>query len=170
VQLAFFIDGKPFTTVEKIPGFKKRSLGVYGGLGLPAYSFSKDRGIDINFGCHFGYQLAAQFSLKGMVGYNRFRSNSSSNDDMEMEWWNISANLQSEVVKVPFRIFVNVGPGIYVSGSGVLTPGFNFGVGAAYSLKTDWGIDLGVNFHHLFTKGVPDPNFLVTYARLVYHF
>lgn len=170
VQLVFSIDGKLFTTVEKIPGFKKRSLGVFGGAGIPAYSFGKGRGIDINFGCHFGFQLSNQFSLKGMVGYNRFRSASSSNDDMEMEWWNISANLQSEVVKVPFRIFVNVGPGIYVSGSGVLTPGFNFGVGAAYSLKTDWGIDLGVNFYHLYTKGIPDPNFLVTYASLVYHF
>lgn len=170
VQLIFTIDGKLFTTVEKIPGFKKRSLGIYVGVGIPVYSFSKGRGIDIIPGCHFGYQLSTQFSLKGMVGYNHFRSDSSSNDDMEMQWWNISANLQSEVVKVPFRIYVDVGPGIYISGSGVLKPGFNFGLGAAYSLKADWGIELGANFHHLFTKGVPDPNFLVTYARLVYHF
>ena len=170
VQLAFTIDGKPFTTVEKIPGFKKRSLGVYAGVGIPAYSFSMGRGIDINSGCYFGYQLSTQFSLVGMVGYNRFRSDSSSNNDMEMKWWNISGNLQSEVVKVPFRIYLNVGPGIYISGSGILTPGFNFGVGAAYSLKADLGIDLGINFHHLLTKGVPDPNFLVTYARLLYHF
>ncbi len=170
VQLVFFIDGQPFTTVEKIPGFKKRSLGVYAGVGIPVYSFSRGRGIDINSGCHFGYQLSSQFSLKGMVGYNHFRSGSSSNDDMEMQWWNISGNLQSEVVKVPFRIYVDVGPGIYISGSGGLTPGFNFGLGAAYSLKADWDIEFGANFHHLLTKGVPDPNFLVTYARLVYRF
>jgi hypothetical protein len=170
VQLVFTIDGKFFTTVAKIPGFKKRSLGIYAGVGIPAYSFSKGRNIDINPGCHLGYQLSPQFSLVGMVGYNHFRSDSSSNEDMEMQWWNISANLQSEVVKVPFRIYVDVGPGIYISGSGVFTPGFNFGIGAAYSLKADWGIELGANFHHLFTKGVLDPNFLVTYARLVYHF
>jgi hypothetical protein len=170
MQLVFTIDGQPFTTVEKIPGFKKRSLGVYAGVGIPTYSFSRGRGININSGCHFGYQLSTQFSMVGMVGYNRFSSDSSSYDPKEKEWWNISANLQSEVLKIPFRIYVDAGPGIYISGSGVFTPGFNFGLGAAYSLKSDWGVQLGVNFHHLFTKGVPDPNFLVTYARLVYHF
>jgi len=174
VQLVFTIDGQPFTTVEKIPGFKKRSLGVYAGVGVPTYSFSKGRGIDINTGCHFGYQLSTsnQFSLVGVGGYNRFRSDSSSDDsrEREMRWWNISANLQSQVFKIPFRIYVEAGPGIYISGSGVFTPGFNFGVGAAYSLKADWGVELGVNFHHLFSKGVLDPNFLVTYARLLYHF
>jgi len=175
MQLVFTIDGQPFTTVEKIPGFKKRSLGIYVGVGIPTYSFSRGRGIDINSGCHFGYQLSTsnQFSLVGMVGYNHFSPDSSSNDpnkETEKQWWNISANLQSEVLKIPFRIYVNTGPGIYISGSGVFTPGFNFGVGAAYSLKADWGIELGANFHYLFTKGVPDPNFLVTYVRLLYHF
>lgn len=175
VQLVFTIDGQLFTTVEKIPGFKKRSLGVYAGVGIPTYSFSRGRGIDISSGCHLGYQLSTsnQFSLVGMVGRNRFRSASSSNDpnkEMEKLWWNISANLQSEVLKIPFRIYVDAGPGIYISGSGVFTPGFNFGLGAAYSLKADWGIELGVDFHHLFSKGVPDPNFLVTYVRLLYHF
>ena len=87
-----------------------------------------------------------------------------------MQWWNISANLQSQVFKIPFRIYVEAGPGIYISGSGVFTPGFNFGLGAAYAIKADWGVELGVNYHHLFTGGVPDPNFLVTYARLLYHF
>jgi hypothetical protein len=170
VQLVFTIDGKPFTTIEKIPGFKKRSLGIYTGVAIPVYSFGKNRSIDINWGCHFGYQLSPQFSLQGMLGYHHFRSDSSSNNDMERQWWSISANLQSEVLTVPFRIYVDVGPGIYLSGKGGLTPGFNFGLGAAYSLKTDWGIELGANLHHLFTKGVPDPNFLVTYARLVYRF
>ena len=170
MQLVFTIDGQPFTTVEKIPGFKKRSLGVYAGMGIPTYSFSRGRGININSGCHFGYQLSTQFSLVGMVGYNRFSSDSSSYNPKEKEWWNISANLQSEVFKIPFRIYVDAGPGIYISGCGVFTPGFNFGLGAAYSLKSDWGVQLGTNYHHLFTKGVPDPNFLVTYARLLYHF
>ncbi len=170
VQLVFTIDGQLFTTVEKIPGFKKRSVGVYAGVGIPTYSFSKDRGIGIDTGCHFGYRLSAQFSLVGMVGYNRFSSDSFSNDPMEMQWWNISANLQSEVFEIPFRIYVGVGPEIYISGSGVFTPGFNFGVGAAYSLKSDWGIEIGANFHYLLTRGVPDPSFLVTNARLVYHF
>ncbi len=167
VQLVFFIDGKTFSTVEKIPGFKKRSLGIYAGTGFPTYSFNRTHNPGINLGCHIGYHFAPQFSLIGLVGYNRFGSSSSLTD--ETLWWNISGNLKSEIVKNPFRVYINVGPGIYISKTGDLKRGFNVGAGAAYSLTSKYIIEVGADFHRVYIKGL-DPNFLVTYARLVYRF
>jgi len=166
-QLKFFIDGKPFTTVEKIPRFKRGRLGISLGGAFPAYSFGRSYNPGIHLGCYTGYRLTPQFSFQGMVGYNRFASNSSLRGDTE--WWNISANLKSEIVKNPLRLYVNVGPGIYVSESGALKRGFNFGAGAAYSFSSNWDIELGADFHHVFTRGI-DPNFFLTYARMVYRF
>jgi hypothetical protein len=167
VRLVFFIDGKTFTTVEKIPGFKKRSLGIYAGTGIPTYSFNRTHNPAINLGCHLGFRFAPQFSLIGLVGYNRFGSSSSVMDDTL--WWNISGNLKSEIVKDPFRIYVNVGPGIYISKTGALKKGFNVGAGAAYSLTSKYIMEIGADFHRVYIKGL-DPSFLVTYARLVYRF
>ncbi len=167
VRLVFFIDGKTFTTVEKIPGFKKRSLGIYAGTGIPTYSFNRTHNPGINLGCHIGYRLAPQFSLVGLAGYNRFGSGSSVTDDTL--WWNISGNLKSEIVKDPFRVYINVGPGIYISKTGALKRGFNVGAGTAYSLTSKYIIEIGADFHRVYIEGL-DPSFLVTYARLVYRF
>jgi hypothetical protein len=167
VRLVFFIDGKTFTTVEKIPGFKKRSLGIYAGIGIPTYSFNRTHNPAINIGCHIGYRIAPQFSLIGLVGYNRFGSGSPETEDTL--WWNISGNLKSEIVKDPFRVYINVGPGIYISKTGAVKRGFNVGAGAAYSLTSKYIIEIGADFHRVYIEGI-DPHFLVTYARLVYRF
>ena len=167
VRLVFFIDGKTFATVEKIPGFKKRSLGIYAGTGIPSYSFDQTHNPGINIGCHIGYRFAPQFSLIGLVGYNPFGSGSPETEDTL--WWNISGNLKSEIVTDPFRVYINVGPGIYISKTGDIKRGFNIGAGAAYSLTSRYIIEIGADFHRVYIEGL-DPNFLVTYARLVYRF
>ena len=167
VRLVLFIDGDTFTTVEKIPGFKKRSWGLYAGTGIPSYSFDRAHNPGISIGCHVGYRFAPQFSLIGLVGYNHFGSVSSAADNTL--WWNISGNLKSEIVKNPFRIYVNVGPGIYISKTGAVKRGFNVGAGAAYSLTSGYIIEIGADFHRVYIEGI-DPHFLVTYARLVYRF
>jgi opacity protein-like surface antigen len=137
------------------------------GAALPAYSFGRYYNPGIHLGCYIGSRLTPQFSLLGMAGYNRFSSNASSSGDTE--WWHVSANLKSEIVKNPLRLYINVGPGIYLAKGGALKRGFNFGAGAAYSLKSNWDIELGADFHHVFTRGI-DPNFFLTYARMVFRF
>jgi hypothetical protein len=165
VRLVFTIDGKPFTIAAKIPGFKKWSLGIYAGTGIPIYSFKRNHNPGINFGCNVLYHLAPKFSLAGFLGYNDFKSRSSSTGDTR--WWNISANLKSEIMKNPFRVYVNAGAGIYIPKTGDMKQGFNFGAGAAYSLKSNYAIELGADFHLVNTIGI-NSSFLVTYARLVY--
>jgi len=165
--LEFTIDGKPFTTVKKIPGFKKWSAGIHLGTGIPIRSFDEDFNPGIGFGCNLGYRLAPKFSAVLMLGYNAFNAVSTGNGDIS--FWNISANLRSEIVKNPFRVFVNAGAGIYFPESGSAKRGVNIGAGAAYSLKADWIFEVGANFHLVNSIGT-DPNFMVTYAGLVYRF
>ena len=163
----FIIDGKPFTTVKKIPGFKKWFSGIHVGTGIPIRSFDEDYNPGIGFGCRLGYRPAPKFSLMLMLGYNSFRADSPGNENIHL--WSISANLRSEIVKNPFRVFVKAGAGIYFPGSGSAKRGVNIGAGAAYLLKTDWFIEVGADFHLVNSIGT-DPNFMVTYAGLVYRF
>lgn len=163
----FIIDGKPFTTVKKIPGFKKWFSGIHVGTGIPIRSFDEDYNPGIGFGCNIGYRPVPKFSLVLLLGYNSFSADSPGNDNIHL--WSISANLRSEIVKNPFRVFVNAGAGIYFPESGSAKRGVNIGAGAAYSLKTDWILEVGANFHLVNSIGT-DPNFMVTYAGLVYRF
>jgi hypothetical protein len=167
VRLVFFINGKTFTTVDKIPGFKKWSLGIHAGGSIPAPALSRNWSPGIHLGCNVGYRLSPQFSLVGLLGYDHFRLKSSSPLSGQRLWWNISGNLKSEIVKNPFRVYFNTGFGIYISETGIVKPGINCGAGTAYSLKSNWVIELGADFHRVYTKTL-DPNFFVTYARLVY--
>lgn len=167
VFFEFTIDGKPFTTVKKIPGFKKWFSGIHVGTGIPIRSFDEDYNPGIGFGGNIGYRLAPKFSLVLLLGHNSFTADAPDNDDIY--FWNISANLRSEIVKNPLRVFVNAGAGIYFPNSGPAKRGVNVGAGAAYALKADWIIEAGADFHLVNSVGT-DPNFMVTYARLVYRF
>ncbi len=163
----FTIDGKPFFTVKKIPGFKKWSSGIRAGTGIPIRSFDEDYNPGIDFGCNIAYYLTPKFSLAVLLGYHSFSADSPGGDDIY--FWNISGNLRSEIVKNPFRVFVNAGAGIYIPKSGPAKRGVNIGAGAAYSLKADWVVEVGADFHMVAGIGT-DPNFMVTYARLVHRF
>ncbi|UCH95807.1 MAG: VWA domain-containing protein, partial [Candidatus Aminicenantes bacterium] len=169
-QLIFTINGKTFTTA-KIPGLKKWSLGINAGLTLPIFSFGNLHNPGINAGCLFGYQLSPNFSLVGILGYNRFKSNDPSTGETgDTQLWNLSGNLKSEIVKNPFRLYVHLGGGIYITRAGAFNPGFNIGAGTAVSLKPGWLMELGVDFNQVIIIDQLDFNFFITYGRLVYRF
>ncbi|HLP48273.1 MAG TPA: choice-of-anchor X domain-containing protein, partial [Candidatus Kapabacteria bacterium] len=164
-RLVLMIDGKPFTEIKKIPGFKKWSLGIHGGVGFPISNSKRRHSAGINYCGNIGYRLTPTFSLVGLVGYNYFSSSSSLSSDGR--WWNISANLRSEIVKNPLRFYINAGAGLYISKSGVLKSGVNVGTGAAYSWRSNYSIELGADFHLVDSLG-NDSTFLVTHAGLIY--
>ncbi|HLP60334.1 MAG TPA: vWA domain-containing protein [Candidatus Deferrimicrobium sp.] len=164
-RLVLMIDGKPFTEIKKIPGFKKWSLGIHGGAGFPISNTKRRHMAGINFCGNIGYRLTPTFSLVGLVGYNYFSSSSSLSGDGL--WWNISTNLRSEIVKNPLRFYINAGAGLYISKSGVLKSGVNVGTGAAYSWRSNYSIELGADFHLVDSLG-NDSTFLVTHAGVVY--
>lgn len=164
-RLALMIDGKPFTTKEKIPGFRKWSLGIHAGVGFPISSFSRYHNPNIHLSGNIGYRLTPTFSLVGLLGYNYFSSGSSLIHDSL--WWNISVNARSEIAKNPLRFYINAGAGVYISKSGALTSGVNVGTGAAFSWKSNYIIELGTDFHLVNTLG-NDSTFLATHAGLVH--
>jgi opacity protein-like surface antigen len=103
----------------------------------------------------------------GLLGYNHLNSGSPSVSDTY--WWNISANLKYEFTTSPLRPYANGGPGIYIPESGSTKPGFNVGLGLDYSLTSDWIIELGADYHHVFTSG-SDTQFFVPHVGLIYRF
>jgi Mg-chelatase subunit ChlD len=167
VKLEFAVDGETVTTVEKIPGFRRWSLGLYAGIAIPVYSTAWNYDPGFSLGGKIGYRLAPQFSLVGLVGRHRLTAGNPWTN--AAGWWNISLNLRSEIVRNPLVVYVNVGPGIYFPTSGDTRQGFNAGAGASYSFSPGWGLEIGTDFHRVFAAG-PDPNFFVLHAMMVYRF
>lgn len=165
--MEFTIDHKQLAAIEKIPGFKKWSLGFFAGTGVPIYSFNQNYDPAISFGCSAGYHLTPKFSALFVMGYHFFTAGSSITDNTNFR--HISVNLRSQIIKNPMRLYINAGAGVYISKSGTVKRGINFGTGASYSLKENWNLELGADLHLVNTIG-PDPNFLLTYARMVYRF
>lgn len=167
-RLVFSIDGKTLTIVDKIPRFNKWALGVYAGVGIPINTFAANYDPGFSSGGHIGYYFSPSFSVVGLLGYNVFKTGSASAAG-DMHWWNISCNIKSEILTRPFRLYMNAGPGIYIPKTGSLEQGFNVGAGVSYSLASRWSLELGTDYHRIFTKGF-DTVFFLTHARLTYRF
>lgn len=166
-KLEVDVDGKRFTIVEQLPTYGKRSVSIHSGATIPTGSFNNNYDPDYSIGLDFDYHLTPQFSAVGLLGYNHFNSGSSSVSDTY--WWNISANLKYEFTTNPLRPYINGGPGIYIPEHGSTELGFNAGLGLDYSLTSDWIMELGADYHHVFTSG-SDTQFFVPHLGLIYRF
>jgi hypothetical protein len=167
VRLSYTFDGEPFAVVEKVPGFRKWFAGFQIGGGFPVRSFDEDYNVGIGLGGSLGFRLSPNFSAVVLLGYNSFTAGFAGGENTS--FLDISFNLRSEMVKYPVNVFINAGAGIYFPRSGSVERGVNVGAGVSYSWKTDWAIELGGDFHLINSVGT-DPNFFVTYARLVHRF
>lgn len=166
-KLEVDVDGKRFTTVEQLPTYGKWSVSIHSGAAIPTGSFNNNYDPDYSIGLDFDYHFTPQFSVMGLLGYNHFNSGTPSVSDTY--WWNISANLKYEFTTNPLRPYINGGPGIYIPESGSTKPGFNAGLGLDYSLTSDWTIELGADYHYIFTSG-SDTQFFVPHIGLIYRF
>jgi hypothetical protein len=163
-RLQLNLDGTPFYTVTKLPRFHRWFAGIRGGLGVPLGSFTWNHDPGITFGGHLGYRLAPQFSLVSTLGYSRF--NAASPQFNDLGWWNLSLNLRSEIRTTPVNFYFEAGPGIYIHESGTFQNGINAGGGVSYSFNS-WGIDLGLDYHHILKKGT-NTEYMLYYIRLNY--
>jgi hypothetical protein len=161
------VGGKTFTTVKKLPGLMKWSVSVHSGAAFPTGNFGGSYNSGHMFGLNVDYHFAPQFSMIGFLGYNRFRAPSTLWDDAYL--WNLSTNLKYEFPTYPFQLYVNGGAGIYIPKSGRIKPGVNVGLGLDYSLKANWTVELGGDYHYIFTSG-GSTRFFVTHAGLIYRF
>lgn len=161
------IDGVEMETKPTVIFKKLRSLGIHAGLTIPKGNYNNYYDPNCFFGMSMGYHFTPKFSMVGLLGYNCFASGLASMDDTY--WVNISANLRYESITGPLRPFINFGPGIYIPKRGSKKPGLNFGLGLDYLLSPSWAIELGGDYHHVFTSG-NDTAFFVIHAGLVYRF
>ncbi len=154
-----------FNLAEKVGG--RYGISFHLGGAIPTGNFNNNYDSDYSIGLDFDYHFTPQFSMVGLLGYNHFDSGSPSVSDTY--WWNISANLKYELTTNPLRPYVNGGPGVYVPEHGSTELGFNAGLGLDYSLTSDWIMELGADYHHIFTSG-SDTQFFVPHLGLIYRF
>ena len=145
--------------------FKRFSFSLHVGSSIPTGSFNNDYDPSYSVSLDMDYHLTQQFSLVGILGYNDFDASSSSVDDTY--WWNISANLKYELNTNPLRPYVIGGPGVYIPEHGSTRAGFNVGLGLDYSLSPSWTLELGGDYHHIFTSG-SDTQFIVPHIGVIY--
>ena len=170
VKIKVYVKGKSlsFNLAEKL---RKRAYSVsfHFGKTVPQGAYNNNFDSDYSIGFDFDYHLTSQLSVVGLVGYNRFEAGVTFLDTVHWHWWNLSANLKYEFTTNPKRLYVNGGGGIYIPEAGSKRFGFNLGFGVDYSLKPDWILELGLDYHHIFTSG-SDLYFLVPHAGLIYRF
>lgn len=166
-ELVIDVGGKRITIIEKPPVYRKWSVSFHSGIAIPTGSFNNNYDPDYSIGLNFDYHFTPQFSMLGLLGYNHFNSGAPSVSDTY--WWNISANLKYEFTTGPLRPYANGGIGIYIPESGSTKPGFNAGLGLDYSLTSDWIVELGADYHHIFTSG-SDTQFFVPHLGLIFRF
>ncbi len=155
---------------EEDPDCKKhlyRGISLHLGNTIPTGTLNNNYDSSYSIALDVDYHFTQQFSVVGIVGYNHFDSSSSSIEDTY--WWNISANLKYEFTTNPLRPYVNGGPGVYTPEHGSTRLGFNAGLGLDYSLNTSWTMELGGDYHHIFTSG-SDTKFFVPHIGLIYRF
>lgn len=143
------------------------SFSLHVGSTIPFENIRNDYDPDYSIALNFGYHFTQQFSAIGLVEYNHLKAGEPSVRDTY--WCNISANFKNKLVKLSLCPFINGGPGIYIPENGSVKAGFNVGVGLDCSLTPDWIIELGADYHHVFTNG-NDVDFCVQHISLIYRF
>ena len=152
---------------DLIAPFKRFSISAHVGPTIPVGNFNNDYDTIFSLSVDADYHFTPQFSVLGLLGYNHFDSGAPSVSDTY--WWNISANLKYEFTTNPLRPYVNGGPGVYIPEHGSTRLGFNAGLGLDYSLTSDWIMELGADYHHVFTSG-SDTQFFVPHLGLIFRF
>jgi hypothetical protein len=144
-------------------------LGISFHLGstIPIGNLNQLYNPGLSLGWNLDYHFTSQVSLVGYLGYNRFNPGLPGIDDTY--WWNISANLKYEFNTNPLRPYINGGAGIYIPKNGNVKPGVNFGLGWDFSINANWIVELGGDYHRIFTGGT-GTSFFTAHTGLIFRF
>ncbi len=166
-KMVIDVGGKTFATVEKLLPHLRWSVSLHAGTTFPIGNFNSIYNSSYMVGCNLDYHFTTQWSLVGFLGYNHFKA--ATPVIPNTHWWNVSANLKYEFTTNPFRPYVNAGAGLYKPKGGSIKLGVNVGLGWDYSLNPNWILELGGDYHHVFTSG-SSTRFFVTHVGLIYRF
>ena len=157
-----------FNLAEKVKELEvPYSVSLHLGGTIPIGDFNESFDPGFTVVLDFDYHLTPRISMIGLVGYDHFSSGSDMVDGTY--WLNISANLKYGFTEGSLGLYANAGPGIYVPESGSTKPGLNIGLGLAYPLASGWVIELGGDYHHIFTSD-SGTQFLVPRIGLIHRF
>jgi hypothetical protein len=166
-KLGVDIDGKTFTSVEPPPLRGKWSISLHSGYTFPTGNFGTLYNGSYMFGLNFDYHFKPQWSLVGFLGYNHFKA--ATPVIPNTQWWNLSANLKYEFNTNPLRPYMNGGCGIYIPKAGNVKPGVNIGLGWDFSLNPNLIIEIGGDYHHIFTVSNA-AGFFTAHTGLIFRF
>lgn len=130
------------------------------GLATPLGNFNNSYNPGLSLAMDIEKRLLPQLWAVGMVGFNHFDASS------DTHWWNFSANLKYEFTTQGLRPYVNGGGGLYVPKNGSSKAGYNVGGGVNFDLASDWTLELGVDYHEVFTGGT-NPQFVVPHIGVL---
>ena len=142
-------------------------LSIHAGTTFPAGNFNTLYNSSYMFGFDLDYRITPNVSLVGFFGCNRFKAASSLWNDTHL--LNVSGNLKYEFTTTALRPYIIAGGGLYLPKSGNAKPGINFGLGIDFQLNPQWVIELGGNYHHIFTSGT-STRFAITHGGLIFRF
>jgi hypothetical protein len=159
------VDGKKFTTVEKLPSYGKWSASIHSGIAVPIGSFADNFDPGLNVLLDLDYHFSPKLSLVGFFGYNTFGSKTAGDDNNY--WLNFSANMKYRLIKGALSPYLQVGPGYYLPKEGDSGFGANLGLGINYDYRSFITLELGADYHIVFGK---DTQFLHSHAGVIFRF
>jgi hypothetical protein len=157
---------KAGTNPKKKPR-KGYGLSFHLGRSIPMGSFANDYHKGNNVTVDLDYHLTSQLSLIGMLGYSDFKASTFSLKDTY--FWNLSSNLKYEFTTQVLRPYIRGGGGLYLPQSGGIKFGLNLGAGLDYSLNPDWVLELGADYHSIFTSDT-NTDFIISYIGVIFYY
>ncbi len=149
---------------------KRSAVSFHAGVASPLGTFDTFYDPGLHLSLDVEHRLRPRLFLVGLLGYNRFAGDDALLFEVDdTSWWNLSANLKYRLGSGALRPYVIGGPGIYLPEHGSTELGFNLGLGLDYDLSSTWTLELGGDYHQVFTSG-STTEFAVTALGLIYRF
>ncbi len=137
--------------VSGISTQRRFALGLHFGAAIPNSSFSNRYDTDYSVALDLDYHFTSKLSVVGTIGYNHFKGGSAGVSDTY--WWNITANAKYRFTTQNLQPYITGGAGLYVPEHGSTEPGANGGLGVDYTIDKNWVLEVGVDYHCIFTSG-----------------
>ena len=125
----------------------KLSLSLHAGMTQPLGTFANTYKSGFSCAVDLEIPLSYRFSLRGVAGYNLFRSKTALVDDTSI----VNINLRYYLPFGSFFIFGEAGPGYYILEHTKNNLGLNLGCGIRWGLSSTVNLELGTQYHTIFT-------------------
>jgi len=117
----------------------------------PTGNFGKLYDADINLGLDIEVPLQDRLSAVAALQYSNFKASQSGLSDTY--WWSLSGSVKYQFSAQPLQPYIMGGAGLYSPESGSTEPGVLLGLGVDYQLNPQWSVELGADYHNVFTSG-----------------